>query len=545
MARRAPRCAQARANMSESDCDVAIVGTGPTGLVLAHFLAQAGVRTWLIEKASSTVDEARAVSIDDESLRSLQTMGMLERFLPMLVQSYGVHYYSWRNRLFAKVEPTSTEYGHPKRNAFRQQQLVALLREGLQAYPHVQLRFGHELVQFTQSDAGVQLQVQHQGQLQTMRCQWLVGCDGGRSTVRQHLGIEWMGSTYAQQWLIADLIGRSSSFRHTRTYCDPQRPAIRLPGPQSTVRYEFMLKPGETAESVLSDSNVRAWIAQREPTDADLTILRKVVYTFHARIATNWRVNRVLLAGDAAHLTPPFAGQGMNSGVRDASNLAWKLAAVVHGQAQTSLLDTYQQERAPHAWSLIQMALRIGIYMQPRSVWGAALAQGLLGLICLVPRFRDHVLHLKFKPKPRFQQGFFDPMQRPGAFIPAGQLLPQPRVEAFDGQRHWLDDIAGPGWALLQWADAPALPMLALPGLTVIRLLRAEEDFLSPPSAAQMTVRDVQGVMQQVLDSAHAQAVLVRPDRYVLAYLDDQPESAHRLQAVLHAHGMDNQSLKA
>ena len=545
MARRAPRCAQARANMSECDCDVAIVGTGPTGLVLAHFLAQAGVRTWLIEKASSTVDEARAVSIDDESLRSLQTMGMLERFLPMLVQSYGVHYYSWRNRLFAKVEPTSTEYGHPKRNAFRQQQLVALLREGLQAYPHVQLRFGHELVQFTQSDAGVQLQVQHQGQLQTMRCQWLVGCDGGRSTVRQHLGIEWMGSTYAQQWLIADLIGRSSSFRHTRTYCDPQRPAIRLPGPQSTVRYEFMLKPGETAESVLSDSNVRAWIAQREPTDADLTILRKVVYTFHARIATNWRVNRVLLAGDAAHLTPPFAGQGMNSGVRDASNLAWKLAAVVHGQAQTSLLDTYQQERAPHAWSLIQMALRIGIYMQPRSVWGAALAQGLLGLICLVPRFRDHVLHLKFKPKPRFQQGFFDPIQRPGAFIPAGQLLPQPRVEAFDGQRHWLDDIAGPGWALLQWADAPALPMLALPGLTVIRLLRAEEDFLSPPSAAQMTVRDVQGVMQQVLNSAHAQAVLVRPDRYVLAYLDDQPESAHRLQAVLHAHGMDNQSLKA
>ena len=180
-----------------------------------------------------------------------------------------------------------------------------------------------------------------------------------------------------------------------------------------------------------------------------------------------------------------------------------------------------------------------------RSVWGAALAQGLLGLICLVPRFRDHVLHLKFKPKPRFQHGFFDPMQRPGAVIPAGQLLPQPRVEAFDGQRHWLDDIAGPGLALLQWADAPALPKLTLPGLTVIRLLRAEEDFLSSPSAAQMTVRDVQGVMQQVLDSAQAQAVLVRPDRYVLAYLDDQPESAHRLQAVLHAHGMDNQSLKA
>ncbi|NBX56356.1 MAG: hypothetical protein EBT70_15095 [Betaproteobacteria bacterium] len=266
--------------MKAHDCDVAIVGCGPTGLVLAHVLAQAGVRTWLIEKANDTVDEARAVSIDDESLRSLQHIGMLERFLPMLVQSYGVHYYSWRNRLFAKVEPSSTEYGHPKRNAFRQQQLVALLRNGLRDKPHVQLRFGHELMQFTPSAQGVSLQVQHQGQTQAIECQWLVGCDGGRSSVRQQLGIEWMGSTYAQQWLIADLIGRSSSFRHTRTYCDPQRPAIRLPGPQSTVRYEFMLKPGETAESVLADSNVRAWIAHREPSDAQLPILRKVVYTF-------------------------------------------------------------------------------------------------------------------------------------------------------------------------------------------------------------------------------------------------------------------------
>lgn len=231
------------------------------------------------------MDEARAVSIDDESLRTLQTMGMLERFLPMIVQSYGVHYYSWRNRLFAKVEPTSTEYGHPKRNAFRQQQLVALLRDGLAAYPHVQLRFEHELMQFTPTAEGVDLQVQHQGAMQAVRCRWLVGCDGGRSTVRQQLGIEWEGSTYEQRWLIADLIGRTSSFRHTRTYCDPQRPAIRLPGPQSTVRYEFMLKPGETPESVLPDSQVRAMIAQREPSDQDLTILRKVVYTFHARIA--------------------------------------------------------------------------------------------------------------------------------------------------------------------------------------------------------------------------------------------------------------------
>jgi 3-(3-hydroxy-phenyl)propionate hydroxylase len=415
----------------------------------------------------------------------------------------------------------------------------------LAAYSHVQIRFEHELMQFAQTADGVELQVQHQGAMQAVRCRWLVGCDGGRSTVRQQLGIEWEGSTYEQRWLIADLIGRTSPFRHTRTYCDPQRPAIRLPGPQSTVRYEFMLKPGETPESVLPDSQVRAMIAQREPSDVNLTILRKVVYTFHARIARQWRMGRALIAGDAAHLTPPFAGQGMNSGVRDASNLAWKLAAVVHGHAHERLLDTYAQERAPHAWSLIQMALRIGIYMQPQSIWGAALAQGLLRMVCWVPRFRDHILHLKFKPKPRFFQGFLDDTPRPGALIPAGQLLPQPQLEGFDGQRRWLDDAMGPSWAVLRWCNGPALPALNLPGLVVIDLLRAEEDFLSSPEANQTVLRDVQGVLQKVMDSAQASAVLVRPDRYVLAYLDGTTQSATRLQSLLHAQGMDSQTLKA
>jgi 3-(3-hydroxy-phenyl)propionate hydroxylase len=166
-------------------------------------------------------------------------------------------------------------------------------------------------------------------------------------------------------------------------------------------------------------------------------------------------------------------------------------------------------------------------------------------MVCWVPRFRDHILHLKFKPKPRFFQGFFDATPRAGALIPAGQLLPQPQLEGFDGQRFWLDDAMGPGWALLRWHDGPALPALNLAGLVVIDLLRAEEDFLSPPAANQAVWRDVQGVLQKVLDSAQASAVLVRPDRYVMAYGDGTTECAARLQNLLHAQGMDSQSLKA
>src|SRR5690606_33042113 len=163
------------------------------------------------------------------------------------------------------------------------------------------------------------------------------------------------GHTFAERWLIVDLLSRSTPFRHTRTYCDPVRPAIRLPGPDATVRYEFMLKPGETEDFALDEARIKAWIREREPSDEHLPLARKVVYTFHARIASTWRQGRVFLAGDAAHLTPPFAGQGMNSGLRDAVNLSWKLASVLQGQSGPALLDSYQQERKPHAWALIKM----------------------------------------------------------------------------------------------------------------------------------------------------------------------------------------------
>jgi len=509
-----------------------IVGTGPTGLVLAHLLGSYGVKTLIIDKASGPVDEARAVTIDDESLRTLQATGLLPKILPNVVLGYGVHYFSWRNKLFAKIEPQSQEYGYPKRNAFRQQLLVKALSEGLVGHECVDLRYEHELLDWqslaaenseSESSPALNLRLRHQGQELQVQTAWLVGCDGGRSLVREQLGISLNGSTYSEEWLIADLIGRHSAFRHTRTYCDPVRPAIRLPGPQTTVRYEFMLHPGEDPDACLQEPLVRQWIHDRNPEDAQLQILRKVVYTFHARVADVWRVGPVLLAGDAAHLTPPFAGQGMNSGIRDAHNLAWKLAAVVQGKAPEDLLDTYEQERKPHAWALIQMALRIGAYMQPKTRWGAALSQGLLKLVCQIPAARDYILHLKFKPKPRFAKGFFMPLASGhAAWVPPGQLMPQPKVQLSSGELVLLDTLLGQGFALLQWSNQAALPPgLVLPGLPckTLRVIRHEDDFMQESSPQVLWVRDAEGVIAKLLDSAAASAVVLRPDRYVFAYL--------------------------
>jgi len=518
--------------MNPSHTPVIVIGAGPTGLVLTHWLAQRGIATVLLDKASATVGEARAVTIDDESLRTLQNAGLIATVTATMTLGYGVHYYSWRNRLYTRIEPTACEYGYPRRNAFRQDILCRQLGDALAAHPQVQVRFEHEVLQVSQDAHGVQLRVRTPQGEQTLHADWLVACDGGRSGVREQLGIALEGNTFGERWLIADLLERTDPFRHTRTYCDPVRPAIRLPGPLGAVRYEFMLHPHEDAQAVLDETRLRQWIAQRHPADATLPLARKVVYTFHARVAERWRTGRILLAGDAAHLTPPFAGQGMNSGVRDATNLAWKLAAVVQGQLPEAVLDTYAQERKPHAWALIRMALRIGRFMQPKSRLGAAVSQGLLQLACLLPAARDYILQLKFKPKPRFAEGHFVKEALPHAAIAPGQLMTQPRLQSRSGAQPLLDDVTGLGFALLCWAGHPAAAWGRARGLTVVELLRKEEDFL-PHHGAHLW-RDASGEVARVLDSADRPAVVLRPDHYVLGYLDPTKAGhAKALEALL------------
>lgn len=524
---------------------VVIVGAGPTGLMLANLLGVQGIRTLVIERSTNTVGEPRAVTIDDESLRTVQATGLIGQVLSRVVQGYGVHYYSWRNRAFARIEPSAMENGFPKRNAFRQQVLVGQLRDGLQRFDDAAIWFGHELVRF--SDEGlageaVHLTLRHGDATKNISCNWLIACDGGRSPVREQLGIQLTGSTYDEQWLIVDLLNRSSAFRHTRTYCDPARPAIRLPGPEGTLRYEFMLLPGEDPEKLLDETFLRGLIHAREPLDAQLEISRKVVYAFHARVAQSWRSGRVFLAGDAAHLTPPFAGQGMNSGVRDAANLAWKLAAVVKGLMPASLLDTYEPERKPHAWSLIQMAVRIGRFMQPKSVLAAMLTQGALRLASLYRPVRDYVLQLRFKPKPRFFEGFFVADEAAGALVPAGQLLPQPQVELQGGAHVLLDDALGAGFALLSLEGADMTRLLGSFGAAGLvckhlAVVAQSDDFLRQPDTLgvpDVVLQDCSGTLEKIIRSAGACAVLLRPDRYVLAYIDDRStDSTVRVQRLL------------
>jgi len=498
--------------------DVLIVGAGPVGLTLANLLGQYGIQTLIIERNANTVAEPRAVTLDDESLRTMQNAGLGPQVIQDVVLGYGVQYFSWRGKPLASILPTRQEYGYPKRNAFRQPLLEGTLRSGLQRFAQVQTRFLHELLEWDARSDGVHCRVRApEGELH-VQARWMVGCDGGRSRVRERCGISLKGATYAERWLIVDMEQRNTPLRHTRTYCDPVRPAIRLPGPFGTLRYEFMLRPGESDEFALDEARFRGWMADRVPEDRNLPLVRKVVYTFHARVASHWRQGAVFLAGDAAHLTPPFAGQGLNSGVRDAANLAWKLAAVARWGAPEALLDTYEAERRPHATALINMALRIGHFMQPKTALAAALSQGALGLACIVPAVRDYILQLRFKPKPRFNSGFFEASD--SAATVSTELLPQPLLDLPDRSTCRLDDLLGHGFAVLGW-DSHALRAQAARWVPagapcrVIALRRSEEDFINVRPDDQVTcARDGSGVLDAFLDGLNAAAIVVRPDRY-------------------------------
>src|SRR3974390_188200 len=363
---------------------IVIVGAGPTGLTLANLLGVYGAPCLLIERNAATGHEPRAVSIDDESLRTMQMAGLAETVMRETVAGYGSHYFSSRGRCFAKVQPTEEPFGFPRRNAFRQPVLERQLREALARFAYVIGVFEHQLIDFEQDASEVRLQIRQAGEEHQVACDYLIACDGASSPVRRKLGIGMGGSTFRERWLIVDLENSPVASPHTKVFCNPKRPCIALPGPQLTRRYEFMLHDDEREEDVLATDMIARLLPQHEAVP-ESRVVRKVVYTFHARLADRWSEGRVYLAGDAAHLTPPFAGQGLNSGLRDAANLAWKLAAVTRWGAGRDLLDTYEPERRTHAAALIRMALRIGSFMQPKSLAGAMLAQTALRVACIIP----------------------------------------------------------------------------------------------------------------------------------------------------------------
>jgi 3-(3-hydroxy-phenyl)propionate hydroxylase len=353
-----------------------------------------------------------------------------------------------------------------------------------------------------QDAAGVQHEV---------RCNYLVGADGASSKVRHLIGQDFQGTTYSEDWLIVDAGQREGkAIDHIEFICDPRRPAPHMPAPGGRERWEFMLQPGEQAAQMEQPEQLAAllkrWIKPEE-----LHVERQAVYRFHARCCDSFHNGRVFLAGDAAHITPPFVGQGLVAGLRDAANLCWKLAWVSKGRASPAILDSYDTERRPHARKMIAMAKQMGHLIMPRSIPRSLLIHGLMRLMGLVPPLRAIFEELQIKPANRFSDGLFAKRRTTG-----GQLA-QGLVKQHEGQIVLSDEVLGDQLSLIgfgvdpqQLLDAPARANWLARGGQFLQIgLRGQQ-----ASGSTVFVEDMSDALVPAIKPG--QVAVVRPDRVIM-----------------------------
>jgi 3-(3-hydroxy-phenyl)propionate hydroxylase len=470
------------------DCDVLVVGLGPVGAVLTALLAQRGVKAIAIEKDLEPYPLPRAVHFDHEIMRIFQQLGVADQVRPHARNLPDYEFRAADGRVLMKMRPPrETPSGWGGGYMFHQPSLEAVLRERLAALPSADVRLGQRLDAVVRDAGGVTASVSTPTGAATLRARYLVGCDGAWSPVREAIGGGLDDYQFDEPWLVVDVKTPAGSRAPDINIqlCDPARPTTCVLSGPGRHRWEFMLLPGETAEAMMDDGVVRRLIG---PWDCGpVEIERKAVYRFHGLVANRWRSGRLLIAGDAAHQTPPFAGQGMCSGIRDAANLAWKLDAVLHGSASDALLDSYQIEREPHVRAAIELAIGMGrvvCTLDPE-----AAAQRDAGMLAAQAGGAPALPPMRTVP---FASGCLL-TGSPGA----GEIFPQPT--AGEGSaRLRMDDLLGEG----AWLIARSATDGAADGVRVLGLGAEDLAPFHPALSAWLAAHD-------------AEAVLVRPDRYV------------------------------
>jgi 3-(3-hydroxy-phenyl)propionate hydroxylase len=432
----------------------------------------------------------------------------------------GYEFYNAAGRLMVKVDPRDWPMGYPKRSGFRQPHLEVCLRKGAERFPNVAGRFGHEALEISQDDEAATLALRApDGEPIRVRAQYVVGADGARSLVRQAIGARMLGSTYARKWLVLDTLDDPDEYRTSKLICDPRRPVISIRGPHGTRRFELMLHPHERDEDMLRDEAIEAALRPHLAPGQRLKVARKTIYTHHARVADRWRSGRLFLVGDAAHLTPPFAGQGMNTGCRDVNNLAWKLAHVLRGKAGAGLLESYEAERRKHAADMVRLAVQIGYVAAPASGAFAAALDWSFRALNLAPPLKRYFAEMRYRPRPRLTDGFVLPDGQPAKRTLVGVLLPQPNVAAASGEVP-LDRALGNGFALVAHG-AGAREALAAADGEAWRRLGARRVAVLPGGAGPTDGDPVTTVgatcdrLSRFMAANEGRILAVRPDRQI------------------------------
>ena len=478
------------------DVDVAIVGYGPVGQALAVALGAAGHRVACFERFDEIYRLPRAVHLDHEIMRLLDRLGVARTLEPEMVAFDEYRWYGADgDELMTLRAARPATSGWEPDYLFFQPLLEQALDARARSFAGVTVERGWVAERLSQDDAGATLSLRRAagaGEPREVRARWVIGADGANSVVRDALGIGRRDLGFQERWFVVDVAPHDPAamdLPDACQWCDPRRPATQVHGGVGHRRWEFMLLPGERAEDFGEE---RAWeLLAPWVTPADATLLRHAVYEFRSMVAERVRDGRCLIAGDAAHLTPPFLGQGLCAGLRDAANIAWKLDLVLRGLAGERLLDTVTGERQPQNDWIIAFAVQLGKVLCELDPQAAA--------------ERDRTVRAAGPPPEIGLPALTGELQRPGDPL-SGHLSLQGRLE-LDGREALLDDHAGHGFTLVA-RDAAALAGLDGAGRRALQALGAAVVRLDE-------ARDADGRTTAWLDTHGVDAVLVRPDLYV------------------------------
>lgn len=494
--------------------DVAIVGLGPVGAVFATLLAKRGLGVAVIERTAAIYDKPRAIALDHEALRIFQAIDLADYMDGSIESHNGTHFLGVDGEIIKAFDPMPPPYplGWIPNATFVQPDLERAIREKLATYGNVEVFLATTAFSLAQDPTSVSLSVRRDdGGEFALRARYLVGCDGANSFVRKQIGAGLEDLAFDEWWLVVDALTSDPAKRPAKAfqYCRPSRPGTFVPGPGRLRRWEIKLLPSEEPEAVGAPDSVSR-LLQGFTDTSDLTIWRSAVYRFHALLGQSWRDRRVLLMGDAVHQTPPFLGQGLCAGLRDAANLAWKLALVLRGDAGEDLLDTYEVERKPHVRAVVASAKEFGVII------------GELDPVAAVARDVRLRAELKAGKAETIRQRFI-PDLTSGLIAPqaklAGALFVQPHVRTVDGTVRRLDDLLKPEFAIVAATPEPVgwltesvfAEWQRIGGERVVVATSGEPSRIPGVTS----VVEVDNLIGEWMAKNASAAVVVRPDRYV------------------------------